>query len=61
MPFLKIEKKFSDFCEESPCVHLWVRIAIQNLILRIPKKNSKMFPCRVSFSGVFDEIFTKVP
>ena len=41
-------------------VHLWVRFSIQNVVLRVSgRKNSKIFPCGVSFSCVFDEIFTK--
>ena len=53
-------KKCPDFGgKKGPdCIHLWVKITIQNIVLRISRgKNSKMFPCRASFSCVFDEMF----
>ena len=56
-------KKCPDFGEKGPdCVHLWVKLSIQNVILRVcGRKNSKIFSCRDSFSWVFDKIFTEVP
>ena len=33
--------------------HLWVKLSIQNVVLRV----SKMFPRRTSFSCVFEKIF----
>ena len=44
------------------CVHLWVEISSQNIVLRVPRrKNSKTFPRRTLFYCVFDEIFINVP
>ena len=44
------------------CVHLWVKPSIQNVVLRASRrKNSKMFPCGASFSGVFDNIIIEAP
>ena len=42
-----------DFGKKGPgCVHLWANFPIQNTILRLSRrKNSKMFPCRLLFSG----------
>ena len=61
-PFLKIEKKCPDFWKKSPdFAHLSVKLSIQNVALRASRrKNSKMFPCGASFSGVFDEIFIEM-
>ena len=56
-------KKCPDFGEKGPdCVHLWVKLSIQNVILRVcGRKNSKIFSCWDSFSCVFDKMFTEVP
>ena len=52
LPFLKIEKS----------VLIWVKCSIQNIVLGVSwRKNSKMFPFRTSFSGVFNKIFIEVP
>ena len=55
------QKKCLDFGKKGPdCVHLQVKFAIQNVVLRVSRrKTSKMFPCRVSFSCVFDECLLK--
>ena len=62
-PFFENRKKCPDFWKKGPdCVYLWVKFSIQNVVLRVSRrKNSKMFPCGASFSGVFDEIFIEVP
>ena len=45
--FLKIEKKNPDFGGKDPdCVHLQVKFAIQNVVLRVSRrKSSKYFLC----------------
>ena len=45
--FLKIEKKNPDFGRKDPdCVHLQVKFAIQNVVLRVSRrKSSKYFLC----------------
>ena len=61
--FFKKRKNCPDFWKEDlDCVHLWVKFSIQNVVLRVSRrKNSKMFPWRASFSGVFEEIFIEEP
>ena len=56
-------KKCPDFGKKDPdCVHLRVKFAIENVVLRVSRrKTSKMFPCRVSFSCAFDECLLKCP
>ena len=62
-PILKIEKRCPDFVKKCPdYVHTSVKFSIQNVILKVSRrKNSRIFPCGVFFSGVFDKIFPKVP
>ena len=49
LPFSKIEKRVLICVLDS--VHLWIKYFIQNVVLRgSTKKNSRMFPCRDSFS-----------
>ena len=39
MPFLNIDKKCPDFGKRSPdCVHLWVKLSIDNVALRISRQ-----------------------
>ena len=49
--------------QKSPdCVLFWIEFFIQNVVLGVSRrKNFKMFPCGVSFSCAFVEIFIKVP
>ena len=56
-------KKCPDFGKKSPnFVHLLVKYSIENVVLRISRRNvSKMFPCRVSFSCVFDKKLSNYP
>ena len=59
--FLKIEKVPWFWKRKGPdSVHIWVRFSIQNLGLNVSRRISKMFPCGVFFSCVFDEIFFEV-
>ena len=54
--FLKI-KKCSDFGKK---IHTWVKLSIQNVVLRVSRrKNYKIFSCGTYFC-VFDEIFIEV-
>ena len=61
--FLKTKENVLIFEKKGlDCVHLWVKFSIQNVVLRVSSgKNSKIFPCGATFSGVFDEIFIEVP
>ena len=54
-------KKCPDFGKKALIVYLCVKFSIQNVVLRVSRKNSKMFSCRVSFSCVFDELFIEMP
>ena len=60
--FWKMEKKCLDFGKKGhDCVHIWVKLVIDNIVLRISRgKNFKMFPCRVLFPCAFDKMFIKV-
>ena len=60
--FWKSKKEYPDFGKKgSDCVHLWVKFSIQSAALRVSRrKNSKMFPCKASFSCVFVEIFIEM-
>ena len=60
-------KKFPDFGKEGPdCVHLWVKFFIQNAVLKVKRKNPKMFPCRASLplyffnAGIFSTLLFQV-
>ena len=55
-------KKWPDFVKiDLDCVHLWVEFSFQNVVLRVSRrKNSKMILCGVSFSRVFDKMFSEV-
>ena len=46
LPFFENQNKCSDFAKKYPdCVHPYVKVAIQNVVLRVSKrKNSKIFP-----------------
>ena len=61
--FLKIEKKKKMILEKKITMcPLWVKFCIQNVVSRVSKrKNSKIFPCRTSFSCTLDKMFIKVP
>ena len=54
--FFENWKRCPDFRKKGPdCVHLWVKFSIENIVSRVfRRKISKMFPCRASFSCVFD-------
>ena len=54
-------KKCPGFRKKGPdCAHLWVKFSIQSVVLRVSRKKiSKMLPCGVSFSCVFDECLSK--
>ena len=61
-PFWK-SKKCPDFEKKDPdCVHLWVKLSIQNLDVRVSRrKNSQNFTLRGLYSCVFDKMFIEVP
>ena len=56
-------KKCPDFGKKGPgCVHLWGKIFIENIVLRVSRrKNFKLFPCGASISCVFYKMFIEVP
>ena len=60
---MHIHSHCPDFWKKAPdCVHLSVKFSIQNVALRASwRKISKIFPCRTSFSSVFDKIFIEMP
>ena len=56
-------KKFPGFSKKGPdCVHLWVKFSIQNVLLRVSRReNSKMFPYRASFLVFLKHCLSKCP
>ena len=52
-----------DFGKKGPdCIHLCVKLSIQNLVLTVSrKKSSKFFLCGIFFSCAIDEMFIEVP
>ena len=57
LPFFKNHKK----CH-SDSVHLWVKISIQNVVLRVSRrKNSKIFPCGTFFFKFLTKCLSKWP
>ena len=69
-PFLKIEKRCPDLTKKCPdtgkmcpvCVHLWVKILIENVIWRaFWRKKTKIFPCRAFLLCVTHKTFIEVP
>ena len=63
MLFFKIEKKVLIFGRKPLILTTFeLNLLIQNIVLGVSRKqNCKMFPCGISFSGVLDEVFIKVP
>ena len=59
LPFFEIQSNCPDFGD---CVHLWVKFSIQDAVLRLSRREkSKILPCGVCFSCVFDKMFIEVP
>ena len=54
-------KKCPAFGKKGPDYdHPWDKFSIQNVVLNLGEKITKFFPCGVSFSCVFDEMFIEV-
>ena len=70
LPFFENRKKVPWSCKKVPyfgkmcpvCVHAWVKILIQNVILRASwRKKTKFFPCGAFILCVTHETFIEVP
>ena len=61
-PFFENWKRCPDFEKEGPdYVYLWVKFSVHSVVVRVSRrKNTKMFPCKISFSCVIDEVFIEV-
>ena len=57
LPFFENQKNCFDFGD---CAHLWVKFSIQNIVLRLPRREkSKTLPCGAYFSCVFEKGLSK--
>ena len=53
----EIEKKSWFGKKKALIAHLWVKFAIENVVLSVSsRKNTKMVPCGASFSCIFDPL-----
>ena len=59
--FFENQKKYLDFGKKCPdYVHPLVKFAIQNAVLKVPKrKNSKIFPCETFFLDFLGKCLSK--